>query len=84
MQKKTEKNGKLPLEFCKLMRGLHSAPASSASLEHVFSTFGLVWSKLRNRLDPKKAENWLKSIDICEESSLTGSSTVACADMNND
>ena len=36
VQKKTEKNGKLPLEFCKLMRGLHSAPASSASLERVF------------------------------------------------
>ena len=32
----------------------------------------------------KRLKNWLKSIDICEESSLTGSSTVACADMNND
>jgi len=60
VQKKTEKNGKLPLEFCKLMQGLHSAPASSASLERVFSTFGLVWSKLRNRLDPKKAEKLVK------------------------
>jgi len=29
---------------------LHSAPASSASLEHIFSTFGHVWSKQRNRL----------------------------------
>jgi len=36
--------------FCRLMRGLHSAPASSASLECIFSTFEHVWSKQRNRL----------------------------------
>ena len=52
VQKKAEKSRKLPTEFCLLMRNLHSAPKSSASLERIFSTFGHVWSKLRrpNRL----------------------------------
>ena len=60
MQKNTEKSLKVPAEFCMLIQGLHSAPTSSASLEHVFSTFGHVWSKLRNRLGPKKAEKLVK------------------------
>jgi len=60
MQKKTEKTNRLPAEFCHLMMGLHSAPSSSASLERVFSTFGLIWSKLRNRLGPEKAAKLVK------------------------
>ena len=47
IQKKAEKSRKFPMEFCLLMRNLHSAPTSSASLECIFSTFGHVWSKLR-------------------------------------
>ncbi|MEO0901481.1 MAG: hAT transposon family protein [Bacteroidota bacterium] len=37
-------------EFCKLAMQLLSFPASSASIERIFSNFGLVETKLRNRL----------------------------------
>jgi len=43
------------------MRGLHSAPASSASLECIFSTYGHAWSKQRNRLGLDKAETLVKA-----------------------
>lgn len=46
----------LPQGFLDLMLQLHSACASSASLERVFSSFGLVQSKLRNRLGMQKAQ----------------------------
>ncbi|KAJ8892928.1 hypothetical protein PR048_005509 [Dryococelus australis] len=36
---------------------LHLAPASFASIERYFSTFGLVWSKLRNCLGIDKQQN---------------------------
>jgi len=61
IEKKAEKSRSIPAEFCQLMRGLHSAPASSASLERIFSTFGHVWSKQRNRLGPDKAEKLVKA-----------------------
>jgi len=38
-----------------------SAPASSASLERIFSTFGHVWSKQHNGLGPDKAEKLVKA-----------------------
>ena len=60
MEKKAEKYNALLADFCRLMRGLHCAPSSSASLERIFSTFGHVWSKLRNRLGPEKAEKLVK------------------------
>ena len=43
-------------EFIDFVCGLISAPASSASLERYFSTFGMVHSKLRNRLGVATAE----------------------------
>jgi len=43
------------------MRGLHSAPASSASLERIFSTYGHAWSKQRNCVGPDKAEKLVKA-----------------------
>jgi len=46
----------LPDGFVDLMVALQSACASSASLERVFSTFGLVMTKLRNRLGLAKAQ----------------------------
>lgn len=45
----------LPTGFIPLMVQLHSACASSASIERVFSSFGLIHSKLRNRLGVQKA-----------------------------
>ena len=44
-----------PPGFVPLMIRLHRLPASSASVERVFSSFGLIHSKLRNRLGVEKA-----------------------------
>ena len=38
-----------------LMLQLHSASASSASIERIFSSFGLIHNKVRNRLGVEKA-----------------------------
>jgi hypothetical protein len=46
--------------FCSFLVSLHSCLASSASIERWFSTFGLVWSKLRNRLGAEKAMKLVK------------------------
>ena len=43
------------LKFATFMMNLHSCPASSASLESWFSTFGLVWDDQRSRLGHMKA-----------------------------
>ena len=48
------KNGKLNQNFVNFASRLMSAPATSASLERIFSTFGYVHSKLRNRLKLEK------------------------------
>ena len=42
-------------EILSLINTLMNAIASSASIERVFSTFGLVHSKIRNRLGVEKA-----------------------------
>jgi len=47
-------------EFCEFLMKLHSCPPTSASIERIFSSYGLIWSKLRNRLGAKKAENLVK------------------------
>lgn len=39
---------------------LHTCPSSSASLERIFSTFGHVWSKLRNKLGPETVQKLVK------------------------
>ena len=46
--------------FCILMIKLHSCPASSASIERWFSSFGFIWSKTRNRLGAEKAMKLVK------------------------
>lgn len=60
--KKIEKdpNCKLPKDFCKFFIDLHSCPASSGSIERIFSTFGFVWSDIRNKLSAEKAEKLVK------------------------
>ena len=46
--------------FAKFLVSLHCCPASSASIERWFSTFGFVWSKTRNRLGPAKVMKLVK------------------------
>ena len=45
----------LPEGPVELMIQLHSACASSASIERIFSSFGLIHNKIRNRLGVEKA-----------------------------
>ena len=51
-----ERHSKLPKGFVELMVNLHTASASAACIERVFSTFGLVMTDLRNRLGFEKAQ----------------------------
>ncbi|CAI6376424.1 unnamed protein product [Macrosiphum euphorbiae] len=60
MEKKCDKIENVPNDFCKFLISLHSCPASSASIERIFSTYGLVWSDLRNRLGSEKAQKLVK------------------------
>ena len=46
---------KVPTPFAELAIHLLSAPSSSASIERVFSNFGVIHTKLRNRLGNEKA-----------------------------
>ena len=48
-------SGVLDDEILSVMAKLHTAVASSAGVERVFHSFGLVQSKLRNRLGTEKA-----------------------------
>ena len=41
--------------FIQLMIHLHSCPCSSSSIERIFSNFGLIHSKFRNRLGVQRA-----------------------------
>jgi len=60
MQQKERKKMNLPEGFCEFMVNLHSCPASSGSIERIFSTFGLVWNNVRNRLGVEKAKKLVK------------------------
>jgi hypothetical protein len=43
---------------------LHSVPASSASLEKLFSTYGNIWSDKRNKLSPDRVQKLVKKINF--------------------
>lgn len=60
MFRKAEKNPHLNSDFCKFLEDLHSITSTSASIERIFSTFGLVWSKLRNKLGCENAKKLVK------------------------
>jgi len=47
---------KLPDGMLQLLKQLHTAIASSASIERVFSSYGLIQTKLRNKLGNEKAQ----------------------------
>ena len=58
--KKLSGEHKLPDGFCEYVSKLHDCPASSGSIERIFSTFGFVWSKVQNRLGSLKAQKLVK------------------------
>ena len=47
-------------DFCDFMENLYTCPASSAGLERIFSSFGLVHTKLRNRLSKERVIKLVK------------------------
>ena len=53
--KMVSKSCVMPLGFVDYVVSLHSACASSASIERIFSTFGFIHDKIRNRLGVEKA-----------------------------
>jgi hypothetical protein len=60
IREKKATGNKLPTGFCSFMVSLHSCPSSSGSIERIFSSFGLVWSKMRNSLGTDRAEKLVK------------------------
>ena len=56
IEMKESKSSKLPVNFARFLLHLHTCPASSGSIERFFSSFGMIWSKIRNRLGIEKAE----------------------------
>ncbi|XP_065684897.1 uncharacterized protein LOC124809933 isoform X2 [Hydra vulgaris] len=46
IEMKESKSSKLPANFAKFLRQLHTCPASTGSIERFFSSFGIIWSKL--------------------------------------
>ena len=60
MGKKVAKEEPLPDGLIELMSRLHRLPTSSASIERLFSSFGLVQSKIRNQLGNEKAAKLVK------------------------
>jgi len=59
-QKKT-----LPHKLCSFTSSLRACPASSASIECIFSIYDLVCSKIRKSLDVEKAEKLVKIYQLC-------------------
>lgn len=59
VKNKTDSMSKMN-NFCSFMMKLHSIPSSSAGLERIFSSFGHIWTKLRNKLGINKVEKLVK------------------------
>ena len=62
---------KISENFIELAIHLVSAPASSASIERIFSTFAHVHNKVPNRLSVKKLKNWCIAIGFFAETQQT-------------
>jgi len=52
-------------KLCSFMSSLCTCPASSASIECIFSIYDLVCSKIRKSLDAEKAEKLVKIYRLC-------------------
>jgi len=52
----------LPHKLCSFTSSLCACPASSASIECIFSIYDLVWSKIRKNLDAEKAEKQVSTL----------------------
>jgi len=55
-----EREKPLPHNHCSFTSSLCACPASSASIECIFLTYGLVWSNIRNSLCAEQAEKLIK------------------------
>jgi len=55
----------LPHKLCCFTSSLCACPASSASIECIFSTYDLIWYKIRKSLDAEKAEKLVKIYQFC-------------------
>ena len=65
MAKRAEKSiTSLNQEFCNYIAALNSLPASSTSVEHLFSTFGFVQNKVCNILRNDKTEKLVSVISV--------------------
>ena len=54
-------------KFCRLVETIFVCPPSSAGLERCFSSFGLVHSKLRNRLGNEKVAKLVKIYTVLRD-----------------
>jgi len=52
-------------KLCSFTSSIHAHPASSASIECIFSIYDLVCSKIRKSLDVEKAEKLIKIYHLC-------------------
>jgi len=55
----------IPTQTLQFTSSLCACPASSASLEGMFSIYDSVWSKIRKCLDEEKAEKLVKIYRLC-------------------
>ena len=60
-----------------------TCPASSASIQCIFSTYGLVWSNIRNSLDAEKAEKLVKIYRFTELKKITSRLYSNCSSLSN-
>ena len=81
------KSSSLPAEFVNLIIQLLQSPASSASIERVFSNFSFVHSKLRNRLGVERAAKLVfcyRSLRGCKEADYWPATTKSTKKIKKD
>lgn len=61
LELKSRHKTKFDKNFFIHMHKLHNMSTNSAGIERIFSTFGIVWTKLRNRLGAQKAASLVRT-----------------------